>query len=247
MRIRPSVFKRYNDNYMIKSCSLFFAAVLFVTICHGQETIKKRLRLTDSVTEVFEVLKSNKAIRQGLYQALFRKKIAVASGAYNSDKRVGLWHFYDRKGTVIQTYNYDTDKIYFEAPEDTTSVIRYFVDKKIEPTDKVTKPLKIGGRYYGYIPYVQLFKLPDNLVELNRQIYIKAVIELLISPYGRLADYKVHLLTEDGELIKVVNMNTNLPNPADMIFTPATLNSEPIACRIMIQCTVNEAGKLNFK
>ncbi|TSD66232.1 hypothetical protein FFF34_002180 [Inquilinus sp. KBS0705] len=231
---------------MLKRCLLFFTAILLINNCFAQETVQKKNKLTDSVTEVFQVLKSNKAIRQGLYQALFKKKITVASGDYKNDKRAGLWQFYDTKGTVIQTYNYDTQKLYFEAPEDTTSALRYFIDKNLEPTDKVTKPIKIGGRYYGYIPYLQLFKLPDYLNELNRQALIKAVVELLISPYGRLADYKVHLFSPEGEELQIVNMNIDLPNPADKIFTPTTLNGEAVSSRIMIRCFVTDAGHLDF-
>jgi len=232
---------------MLKRCFLFFAAILLFNTCFGQETIQKKNRLTDSVTEVFQVLKSDKYTRQGLYQALFKKKIAVAHGAYNNNKRVGLWHFYDPKGTVIESYNYDNGKLYFEAPEDTTSNLRYFVDKQLDSTTKVTKPIKIGGRYYGYIPYMRLFKLPDSYTEMNRQILITAVVELLVSPFGRLADYKVHLSTENGEDLRVINMNINLPDPADMTFTPATLNGEPVTSRIMIKGFVTDDGHLDFE
>lgn len=232
---------------MPKNFFLFFAGIFIINNCLAQETVKKRNRLTDSVTEVYQVLKSDKHTKQGLYQALFQKRIAVASGMYANDKRTGLWQFYDTKGRVIESYNFSTNKLYYEAPEDTTSSLRYFVDKQLDSTDKVTKPIKVGGRYFGYIPYLRLFKMPDYLTGLDLNS-ITAVVELLISPGGRLADYKVHIMsTVGGDVIKVINMNTDVPNPDDKIFTPATLNGEPISCRIMIKCYVTDDGHLDFE
>ena len=232
---------------MSKIYILFFAGLFIINNCLAQETIKKRHWLTDSVIEVYQVLKSDKHTRQGLYQALFQKKIAVASGMYTNDKRTGLWQFYDTKGLVIESYNFTTNKLYYEAPEDTTSALRYFVDKQLDSTDKVTKPIKIGGRYFGYIPYLRLFKIPDYMAGLDLN-NISAVVELLISPGGRLADYKVHIVNSGvAGILKTINMNTDVPDPADKVFTPATLNGEPISCRIMIKCYITDDGHLDFE
>jgi hypothetical protein len=70
------------------------------------------------------------------------------------------------------------------------------------------------------------------------------VVELLISPYGHLADYKVHLTAVNFE--RTINMNINLPNEEDMVFIPATLNGEPISSRVVIQCYVTNSGHLDF-
>lgn len=181
-----------------------------------------------------------------MYQALFQHFQPVATGMYENDKKVGTWRFYDPKGKLMQTYDYSTRLARFEAPEDTTSNLRYLLDKDLKPGDKATKPIKTGGRYFGYLNYLQLFNLPEAYkdhpeVELNE---VKTTVELLISPGGRLADYKVHI--NNGAQDNVIKMNTNLPNEEDRMFTPATLNGEPVACRIIIRAYITEKGHLDF-
>jgi hypothetical protein len=232
---------------MVKRC----LSLLFVIFCiqngFAQDTLEIKRKISGDVTEIYKVLPANVNIRQGLFRALYKKKIPVAIGRFENDKKVGLWKFAGPDGTVLQTYDYSTRRLFYEAPEDTTSKLRYTVDKELKPGDKATKPVKIGGRYYGYLPYLTLFTIPKDLKEFDRD-YISAIVELLISPGGRLADYKVTMVSSPlGQLLKTVNMNIKLPDPADVVFTPATLNGEPIACRIIIRCVVNSNGHLDFE
>lgn len=229
---------------MLKTFTLFFACLLLACSANAQETTKKKNWLTDSVQEVATVLKTNKNVKQGLYQALFQRKTVVAMGMYDNNKKVGLWRFFSSQGQQLEVYDYTAAKLVFEAPEDTTSSLRYFVDRELQPTDKVTKPVKIGGRYYGYIPYLQLFTLPDY-IDPSTKNFFDVTVELLISPLGRLASYKVNLNIK-GETVRVINMSTNLPDEADKIFTPATLNGEGIGCRIMMKAYITETNHLDF-
>ena len=165
---------------------------------------------------------------------------------YEDDKKTGVWRFFNADGKLMQIYNYSSRQVNFEAPEDTTSNMRYLLDKVLAKGDKATKPIKTGGRYFGYLNYLRLFKLPPAYlghpeVELNE---VKTTVELLISPGGRLADYKVHI--NNGVQDNVLKMNMNLPDEEDKIFTPATLNGEPVACRIIIRVYITEKGGLDF-
>jgi hypothetical protein len=231
---------------MIKHVILFLAGFFLAIRCQAQELREKTSQLTDSVSEVYHVLKTNKYIKHGLYQAFYQERIPVATGMYENDKKVGTWRFYNDKGKLMQIYDYSTQKAAFEAPEDTTSDMRYLLDKTLSPADKATKPIKTGGRYFGYLTYLRLFKLPAAYadhpeVEMNE---VKTTVELLISPGGRLADYKVHI--NNGAQDNVIRMNTNLPDADDRIFAPATLNGEPVACRIIIRAYITEKGHLDF-
>ena len=232
---------------MLKRYLLLFTVILIVNNCYAQDTLEIKRKISGDVTELFKVLARDVNTRQGLFKALYKNKIPVASGMYQNDKKVGLWKFANPKGTIIQTYDYSTGRLFYEAPEDTTSHLRYFVDKTLNPGDKVTKPVKIGGIYYGYLPYLTLFTLPKEYREIDRDA-ITAVIELLVSPGGRLADFKVSLSAYPyNEPFKTVNMNIKLPDPADVIFIPAKLNDEPIACRILIRCVVNNRWHLDYE
>jgi hypothetical protein len=228
---------------MLKRFLLFFAAIILTINCFAQETVEKKNKLADNVSQVYKVLASNQYTKQGLYQALFKRKIVVATGMFENDKQTGVWRFFDQKGQAMQIYDYTKKQLLFEAREDTSSSLRYFVDKQLDSTSKVTKPVKVGGRYYGYLPYLNLFTVPKDLRDINNEAF-SAVVELLISPYGRLADYKVHLTAVNYE--RTINMNINLPNEEDMVFIPATLNGEPISSRVVIQCYVTNSGHLDF-
>ncbi|MEO7216007.1 hypothetical protein [Mucilaginibacter sp.] len=227
----------------LKNYIILLACVLAVNTATAQETSKKTNRLTDSVTEVYNVLKVNKNIKQGLYQAVYQENIPVATGMYDNDKRVGTWRFFDPKGKLMETYDYSNGKLGFEAPETEVSNLRYFADIEIDSADVVNKPVKIGGRYFGYLPYVQLFKLPKDIWDIDRNKYI-AQVELLISPLGRLAYYWVHITGYNYD--RTIKMSLNLPNEDDKIFKPATKNGEPVACRIIIRARITEYGNLDF-
>ena len=228
----------------MKIITLFIALLFYLNIGFAQETVVRKHRLTDQIIERISVLKSDKSTRQGIYQAVTEKNIAVASGSFDQDKKTGVWHFYDLQGRLLQNYDYTKKTLLFEAPEDTTSNLRYFVDKALTDSDRTTKPVKAGGRYFGYIPYLKIFKLPENLMSISRAASY-AVIELLVSPGGRLADFKVHLFS-GLNYHKVFTMSTDMPNEEDKIFIPATVNGDPIGCRIMMRCYIDNDGGLEI-
>lgn len=227
---------------MLKPYILIFTALLFTSVCFAQE-IEVKNKIGNNVTENFKVLASDKSVKNGLYQAIYNKKTVVATGLFENNKQTGVWRFYDRNGQALEIYDYTKKQLLFEAPEDTTSSLRYFVDKEIKPTDQITKPVKIGGRFYGFLPYLNLFKLPTQLVNYNPDL-LNPRIELLISPLGRLSSYRVYFTILGSE--KFVNMNLKLPNPDDLVFIPATYNGEAISSRIVIQCELSNSGHLEF-
>jgi hypothetical protein len=234
----------------VKSIFFFITGFLYLSHCCAQDTVEQKNRLSDSVIERFYVLKSYPEIKQGSYKAFFRPafwagKTMIASGNYSRNKKTGIWSFYGTDGKLVEKYNYSTGSFLFEAPLDSSTDLFYFFDKKFVQTDIVTRPLKIGGYYYGFIPYLTLFQLPFETIDINTY-YFKAYIELLISPLGRLAEYKVHITSDFYQYDNTTSMDVNLFSEADRTFTPATLNGEPIASRIFIKCYVTSTGGLNF-
>lgn len=218
----------------------------YIINCYAQETVEKKEKLTNHITEKFEVLKDNEQIKNGPYEALYRRKTPLASGNYTKGKKTGEWRFNDPSGKLLQIYNYDNDSLKYEAKEySNSSDFWYVVDKDLSSTDKVTKPIKAGGRYYGYLPYLGAYKLPFSPYEYNVSDCV-AVIELLISPLGRLADYKVHAVCSLIEYDQTIKMSTALFKEEDKKFIPATLNGQPILSRIIIKCRVNQSGGLDF-
>ena len=229
----------------MKKIILFVIVFAYLHNCFGQDTVERRNHLSDSVLERFFVLKLDKKTKNGLYRALFKRKTAVAEGNYRLDKKVGTWDFYKPNGLLVQTFNYDSNSLIYESALDTLYDVRYFVDRKIKDTDILTRPVKIGGIYYGLIPYLNAFQPPFETADVNTDRF-DATIELLISPLGKLADYTVHLFSPLYQYDRTFHLDVHLFDEADRNFIPSTINGEPILSRIMIRCFVEKNGSLDF-
>jgi hypothetical protein len=217
----------------------------YLTNCFAQDTIEKRNRLTDSVIERFYVLKSNPDVRQGPYKAFFKRRTLIAAGNYNNGQKTGIWYFYNQAGAMIEKYNYNTHTFLLEAPLDKNADLGFLFDESMKKTDTLTRPLKAGGSYYGFIPYLNIFQAPFNTMDINTNSF-DAYVELLISPLGRLADYKVHLSSAFYDYDQTINLDVSLFSEADRTFLPATLNGKPILSRIIIRCFFDYSGGLDF-
>lgn len=233
------------STFLMRNFLLVIAGIFaFSGRCLAQQYIQKKNDLTRRVSEEYSVNKSNEYIKDGRYLAYYRKNI-IASGNYDTGKRVGIWHFYDYRGTPIQNFNFDAMNLSYEAPEDSTSHLRYFVDKKITDTDMLTKPLRIGGRYFGYIPYLSAFKVPFSMYDVRSDLFM-VWVELLVSPLGRLADYKVYLTSYYYRYDQTFSFDTRLFKEDDKLFIPATINKQPVICRILIRCSLQSDGSIDF-
>jgi hypothetical protein len=228
-----------------KKTTLITFILLYAINCFAQETVEKSNRINDNVTETFQVLKENRGIKNGLYMAFYNRKHLLARGMYTMGKRSGRWHYFDPKGRPMQIYDYNTDSLKYEARDGIGGNISYLIDKNVSDTDHITKPVKAGGRYYGYLPYLSFYKTPFSPMQYSTY-GAAAVIELLVSPMGRLADFKIHVQSDFLGYNQTVSMDMNLLKEEDRKFIPATYNGEPILSRIVIRCRVTDDGGLDF-
>jgi len=83
--------------------------------------------------------------------------------------------------------------------------------------------------------------LPFDSFGVNTDTF-EANIELLISPLGRLAEYKVHLISQVYQYDHTITMDVHLLDREDQVFIPATLNGKPIVSRIIIKCSATSDG-----
>lgn len=225
----------------MKNIFLLLICFFYLTSGFSQEIVERKTRLTDSVIERYYVLKSDKETREGPYKAFFKRKTLIASGNFTKGKKTGIWQFFNTAGILVQKFDYNTNNFTFESVYDTINDVRYLFDAKLQKGDTVTRPLKPGGVYYGYIPYLKLFRLPFDSYGINTDAF-DAEIELLVSPLGRLAEYKVHLTSGWYQYDHTVKMDVHLLNEEDQVFMPATLNGKPIISRIIIKCFVTSEG-----
>ena len=219
--------------------------MLLVTCnCFSQDSTRIKNRLTETIIERFFVSSADKNSKTGPYNAVYRHNTPLASGEYANNKKVGTWHFYDIWGKPVENFNYDKNTLLYEKPDDSVSEqqIRYSFDDSIKNTDYVTKPIKPGGRYYGYLPYLRIFKLSDDYNNTVVALFT-AVLEILVSPGGRLADFKVHIRSDDSE--RITTFSTELIDKEDRIFVPATINGKPVISTIFVKCRLTLDGELD--
>ncbi|QKJ30036.1 hypothetical protein HQ865_09795 [Mucilaginibacter mali] len=228
----------------MKTICLITFSLLISSVCIAQATVEQAEKLTKKITAFYHVLQADPKVKHGLYQARHDKNMALASGLYENDKRVGLWHFFDYQGNLLQNFNYDKNVLTYEALDDQVNGFKYFFDKTVKATDTVTKPIKIGGRYFGYLNYMTLFKLPKEFDTESHPSYNLITVELLVSPGGHLADYIIHLPVWGGK--KDLSFNIDMLSEEDKVFIPATINGEPVSARIIIPCSIDGRGNLTF-
>jgi len=229
----------------VKKTLLLIIPLFYLNYCFAQDTVERKNRLSDSVIERFFVLKSDKKTKEGPYRALFQRRIVVAQGHYHKDKKSGVWNFYNQTGHLVETYDYGIQQFTYEAPVLVSDDFSYAIDDTIKKTDKVRRPLKIGGVYYGFIPYLTIFQTPFDTFEVNTDSF-DAYVELLISPLGRLADYKVRLVSKEYQYDHIINLDVHLFNEEERTFVPANFNGKPVLSRILIKCWVTPNGGIDF-
>lgn len=215
-----------------------------VQVCLAQTEVIRKNKITALVTEKYStIIAADKQIKQGLYQAMYNKKVVLAQGKYADDKRVGMWRFFDTKQRLAQVFNYDTGKLVFEAPEDSTSNFKYEIESKIVDSITITKPLKQGGRYFGYLPYLRFFNRQAGLQAYDYD-EVRIVMELFITSMGRLAEFKIHTITPYSD--NVYSVDPEKLYTEDKTFMPATYNNAPISSHIFIVCYINKHGELDM-
>lgn len=229
----------------MKRHPLLLIMVLFALHCMAQDTVRRRNKLTNRVIEKYYVLKDNPALKEGPYMAFFNRRKMIAEGNYKMGEKAGVWRFFNKRGELNEIFSYSRNTFLYEGPVKNGDGVFFLFDTTATPKDTVTRPLKTGGCYYGMLPYVTAFRAPFDENDGNMD-YFSAWIELLISPLGQLADYKVHVVSAIYQYKQTYELDTRLFSKADREFYPATINGKPIMCRIIIRCALNPDGTLDF-
>jgi hypothetical protein len=229
----------------VKYVLTIFFGLFYAISCAAQDTIPQRERLSDSVIARYHVLSAAPNIKVGPYLVFLKRKTLLVRGTYNNGKKSGTWQFFDIKGQMSEKYNYDKRMFTYEAPLYSLADYSFLFDDSLKKGDRLTRPLKIGGAYFGFVPYLSIFKLPFETNDINTYFF-DAYIELLISPMGRLADYNVRVVSPDYHYDHIFNLDVKLFSDEDRTFIPATKNGTPVISRVLIHCFVTPSGGLDF-
>ena len=211
---------------------LFIALVLSSTWGYAQETVKRSSDINGLIFEKFNVLKTDKKIKQGEYTATIQGNV-IAQGNYTNGKRSGDWTFYSPRGKKpIQIFNYDQNK--FTLLDSVDMRGPSYIVETTNPSDVISPPVKIGGS--GGI-----FALTTSRIELRGLTrgelpgVIKLTLKhtLIINQTGQIVDHLVEA-TGDNHMAKTLHLNDVTFDPEVARFIPATVNGQPVMSKVVI-------------
>ena len=123
---------------------LFYLTLFFfplsITYC---QDLKLLTRVAESTVEKYEVLKSDKKIKNGTYTKELMKTLSV-KGNYKNNERVGIWEFYSFQSEEIeQKYDYDNRKLIWDIHQE--KPFNFFYDGKWMIANLDSIPYLVGG------------------------------------------------------------------------------------------------------
>lgn len=225
----------------MKTILLNFLLLISCTAFAQEKTVQMVNKLGSETVEKFNVLKSDRSVRHGEYNAFYRT-VMVAHGFYQHGKRVGFWDFYNEKAKLIQAYNYDYNKVTYV---DTTGRkgIRYFFSDSLKVTDTVTNPVKIGTFWYSLIPILY----QDVLTPMVKKDYpdaklVRCTHVITVSETGQLIKHEV-MASADG-LNKLYVLDDSKFDDDLKQFVPGMINNKPAVTKIYTIASVNLMPKV---
>jgi hypothetical protein len=210
--------------------------ILFVLLtnhwCLGQETVKRSRTFGPNIKEQFEVLKSDKKIRTGAYEAVLNNQ-KIALGRYIENKRAGHWTFFNDKGKLVQHYNYSNKQLLYNDSSDVKN-IRYLLTDSLKDGDIVVYPVKIGGYNYGLAPILESYKsfIEKAHLHFGQPDYFDIEDVFTLNADGKMTKHEINFLY-DGQIKTYVAQNGAL-NDDDTEFFPGTLNGSPTTFKFIV-------------
>jgi hypothetical protein len=188
---------------MSKTTIIFL--LLLPSFLFAQETKLVTRKHKDHTTkEVFYVLKSRKSVKQGNYQLLgYQNAVLIngyynlglkdsiwtehywggtkmkSKGAYSSDKKIGVWEYYDFNGELEQQYDYSGSKLIFASNIELQKDKMFTV---INGNDTIeTKldhgPIYIGGCALMLDPLKPVFPYDPKVRSFSGRVLISFVVD----------------------------------------------------------------------
>lgn len=226
----------------MKNILLFVLLILIFQVSNAQEKIIRKNNLNGFFYEEYEVLKSDKKNKNGIYEIVnSSSKKALAVGKYNNNKPVGNWYYYNTKGDLIQRFNYDSNTLFFNQSSENPS-LTYKFKYELQEDDQVIYPIKIGGDFIG-LDFINT-KLNSSV---GNYIYNygdeNSVIsnKLLINEDGVLIEWKTEV--QIGTHIQEFYNSIKNLNDYNLNFIPAKVNGMPVQCYIYIESKIKFRGK----
>jgi hypothetical protein len=205
----------------VKNLALLF--LFFVPAsAFSQEVIIKKNALSRNIAEEYEVLKTDRKVRNGACK-IYHGTTLVGTGKYAAGKRVGRWLFYDQD-SIQQVYNYDTRKLQFNRPP---AGVSFEFDKK--PGDTVSNPAILEGSLGQSKLLLSYF--PVEM--LSHEGTFQVVHYLSISETGELLKWDYKIISPEWNSAGTRNL-TGIEKEIQSAFIPAAVNKHPVKSTIIM-------------
>jgi hypothetical protein len=209
---------------LIMHTSLFYFFLLFSFLgIHNTEAqdIKKKKK----GDEIFYVLDSDPSIRQGAYLKV-NSKVERIKGQYDANKKVGLWEYYDRNGSLEQIYDYDNQQlIESNSPASLQQNFYIWNGGEVKGSDFEQVPLPVGGWSIFYEDIVESFVLPKN-IQSDGLFYTWEFL-FWVNEHGKLI--RIELLDTEGDHEEIaLRTMRELVKTNDFSWIPAIYKGEKV-------------------
>ncbi|UEG54486.1 hypothetical protein LLH06_05855 [Mucilaginibacter daejeonensis] len=211
---------------------------------NAQETVTRKKKVGNWFEEQYQVLKSQKSVKHGLYEAKNHERL-LASGNYENGQPVGEWKFYNLKGDLVQIYDHTKRSLTFSDTTD-AKFDGYSFGQDINPGDVVVPPVKMGGKAYTIFPLMSGAR--PALTHLYRANGMgNGNYDLLhlfnIDAQGNLTSHQI-VYTLNGHLLSVKADDKDLPQDYTH-FIPATINGKAVASTVSVKGKVTTNAAIN--
>lgn len=238
----------------MKSTISSLVFIFVVQIAFTQETLQIKTGTKKTYfTEIYNVLKSNKNIKQGQYQKFVKdtqlkvdgfykldqkdslwteydyKGNIETQGYYKNDKKVGIWEFYNSDGSRLQKYDFDRRELLYYEPNDSDSLRAEILTDSGNITVYLERPVKfIGGESELYTQIAHTIRYSE--AALNNGIQGTVLVTFTLNEQGIASDFKIEKSLEiglDRESIRVLKSISNE-------WIPAIYNGRPVTVKMHV-------------
>jgi hypothetical protein len=215
--------------------SLLASLLTFFAVAQELKTEKKTL--SRHLKEVYEVEKADKKIRNGSYVVLNDANRQLVRGTYKSDKKAGIWTYFNGAGDTVQRYDFGLDSLLLDVADSNSLIHSDFqIPQGAEDSDKVRPPYKIGGVEYGFYLLFDDRDIPAEVKSSSDQAQMTYI--LTISEKGELEGWTIVFA---GKNINDIVIRKSLRGlPADAYeFAAATINGHRVRSKLTYWVPLN--------
>lgn len=185
---------------MDKILLLLILLAFFKTAAQETKTVNKR---TAQTIDEYEVLKSDKSIKNGKYTKKMVYGLLLTKGQFKNNEKVGTWEFYDLyTGQLEQKYNFDINK--FEFIDLANSREYNFYNNNTWTISKLdTMPLLIGGLSELRVKLAEIAYSKSKAPKFPKEGM--ALFSFIVTKEGATKDFKVSYSSDNTFENEILN------------------------------------------